>query len=293
MVFFFYEKIGCYMLHATARFFLWKNWMLPHDFPLRENWNPFSTSFCITCLIYDWKKMLSHFLGEYKRGFYGRSRFIWTPATLGIIIRGYFQFHRSVPSVQRVSLVRIAPHLRALIRDYVKSLVCKSHFAEDHFERIRARWVRLPSLDAVLSKLRECHRIVHSVNALCLTTYESLRDDRVISMDFYNAITHFISLRSAASHSGCRRHALPALPRPSSLPSHGSCFLCGAGLTDKIDWNFIPKCSCDSHGEEDEVCVCSSCLDIFADEWMNVSSSAVYIYLRSMNTAGVPSFFYF
>ena len=77
--------------------------------------------------------MLSHFLGEYKRGFYGRSRFIWTPATLGIIIRGYFQFHRSVPSVQRVSLVRIAPHLRALIRDYVKSLVCESHFAEDHF----------------------------------------------------------------------------------------------------------------------------------------------------------------
>jgi len=198
--------------------------------------------------------MLSHFLGQYKRGFYGRSRFIWTPTTLGIIIRGYFQFHRSVPSVQRVSLVRIAPHLQALIRDYVKSLVCESHFAEDHFERIRARWVRLPSLNAVLSKLRECHRIVHSVNALCLATYESLRDDRIISMDFYNAITHFISLRSA-------------LPRPSSLPSHGSCWFCGSSLTDKIDWNFVPKCSCDSHGEEEyEVSACSLCLDKFADE---------------------------
>jgi len=208
-----------------------------------------------------------HFLGEYKRGFYGRSRFIWTQATLGIIIRGYFQFYRSVPSVRQASLVQIAPHLRALIRDYVKSLVCESHFAEDHFERIRARWVRLPSLNAVLSKLRECHRIVPSVNALCLATYESLRDDRIISMDFYNAITHFISMRSAASHFGCRRHALPALPRPSSLPSHGSCFLCGSGLTDKIDWNFVPKCSCDSHGEEEyEVCACSLCLDKFADE---------------------------
>jgi hypothetical protein len=214
-----------------------------------------------------------HFLGEYQRGFYGRSRFIWTQATLGIIIRGYFQFYRSVPSVRQASLVQIAPHLRALIRDYVKSLVCESHFAEDHFERIRARWVRLPSLNAVLSKLRECYRIVPSVNALCLATYESLRDDRIISMDFYNAITHFISLRSAASHSGCRRHALPALPRPSSLPSHGSCWFCGSSLTDKIDWNFVPKCSCDSHGdeEEEEVCACSVCLDIFADElWMNV-----------------------
>lgn len=210
--------------------------------------------------------MVSHFLGEYKRGFYGRSRFVWTPATLGIIIRGYFQFHRSVPSLHRGSLVQIAPHLRTILCEYVKSVVCHSHFDEDQFERIRARWVRLPSLDAVLSKLRECHRIVHSVNALGLATYESLRDDRLISMDFYDAITHFISLRSAASHSGCRRHALPALPRPSSLPSHGSCFLCGSGLTDKIDWNFIPKCSCDSHGEEEEVCVCSLCLDKFADE---------------------------
>jgi hypothetical protein len=92
-----------------------------------------------------------------------------------------------------------------------------------------------------------------------------LRDDRAISLDFYNAITHFISLRSAASHSGCRLHSLPARPRPSSLPSHGSCFFCGSGLTDKIDWNFIPKCECVGYNEE-EVCVCSSCLDIFADD---------------------------
>ena len=188
----------------------------------------------------------------YQRGFYGRSRFVWTPDALGIIIRGYFQFHRSVPSVRRVSLVQIAPHLLALIREYVKS-----HFEEDHFERICARWIRLPSLGAVLLKLRECHRIVHSVNALCLYTYESLRNDRGISLDFYDAITRFTSLRSAASHSGCRLHALPALPRLSSLPSRGSCFFCGSGLTDKIDWNFVPRCECAS--QDDEVCVCSVC----------------------------------
>ena len=191
----------------------------------------------------------------YQRGLYGGSRFVWNEDSLGIIIRGLFQFHRSG---RRLPLHLIAPHLRGLIREYVKS-----HFEEDHFERICARWIRLPSLDAVLSKLRECHRIVHSVNALCLATYESLRDDRAISLDFYNSLMTFISRRSG-SHSGCRLHSLPALPRPSSLPSHGSCFFCGSGLTDKIDWNFIPKCECVGHNEE--VCVCSSCLDIFADD---------------------------
>lgn len=196
----------------------------------------------------------------YQRRCYGRSRFIWTPATLGIIIRGYFQFHRSVPSVRRVSLVQIAPHLRVLIREYVKSSVCMSHLDEHHFERICARWIRLPSLGAVLLKLQECHRIVHSVNALGLYTYESLRDDRVISSYFYDAIITFITQHSDTSHSDCRRHALPALPRPSSLPSLGNCFFCGSGLTDKIDWNFVPKCDCSSTCEEvDEVCVCSVC----------------------------------
>jgi hypothetical protein len=208
------------------------------------------------------------FTQMYRRGFYGRSRFVWTPDTLGIIIRGYFQFHRSVSSVRRVSLVQIAPHLRALIREYVKTVIIHSegntNFAEDHFERICARWVRLPSLGAVLLKLRECHRIIHSVNALCLATYESLRDDRVISSYFYDAIITFITQHSDTSHSDCRRHALPALPRPSSLPSLGNCFFCGSGLTDKIDWNFIPKCECVGYNEE--VCVCSVCLDEIADD---------------------------
>ena len=56
------------------------------------------------------------FLGVYKRGLRGGSRFVWCPATLGIIIRGFFQFHRSGP---RLPLFRIAPHLRSLIRERV------------------------------------------------------------------------------------------------------------------------------------------------------------------------------
>jgi hypothetical protein len=108
-------------------------------------------------------------------------------------------------------------------------------------------------------KLQECHRIVHSVNVLGLYTYESLRDDRVISSYFYDAIITFITQHSDTSHSDCRRHALPALPRPSSLPSLGNCFFCGSGLTDKIDWNFVPRCDCSTCEEVDEVCVCSVC----------------------------------
>lgn len=233
------------MVVIDGVFFLRENWMLPRTI------FPYGKIEILFHLHLIWHT-INMFTQLYQRGFYGRSRFVWTEDVLDIIIRGYFQFHRSVPSVQRVSLVRIAPHLRALIRDYVKS-----HFAEEHFERICARWIRLPSLGAVLLKLRECHRIVHSVNALGNATYESLRNDRVISMDFYNALLTFISRRSA-SHSGCRLHSLPALPRPSSLPSRGSCFFCGSGLTDKIDWNFIPMCYC--VGEEEDVCVCDVCL---------------------------------
>jgi len=246
--------------------------MLPRHFPTgkigcyRAIFPPGKLKYFFILILYDTldTEMMIHQQSIYQRGSYGRSRFIWTPATLGIIIRGYFQFHRLVPSLHRVSLVQIAPHLRVLIREYVKSSVCTSHFDEHRFERICARWIRIPSLGAVLLKLQECHRIVHSVNVLGLYTYESLRDDRIISSYFYDAIMTFITQHSDTSHSDCRRYALPALPRPSSLPSRGSCFFCGSALTDKIDWNFVPRCECVGYNEE--VCVCSSCLDEIADD---------------------------
>ena len=58
--------------------------------------------------------MTRKFGGIYARKLRGPSRFVWTQESLGIIIHGIFQFHRSKP---RLPLHNIAPHLRSLIRD--------------------------------------------------------------------------------------------------------------------------------------------------------------------------------
>jgi hypothetical protein len=210
--------------------------------------------------------MTRTFGGLYARRLRGPSRFVWTQETLGIIIRGLFQFHRGGP---RLPLHKIAPHLRSLIRERVKSVVCASHghsnFSEDHFERICARWIRLPSLGAVLLKLQECSAIASLVGSSSVT-YESLRVDGFISEIIYSAFTHQIS-RIQDSHSGCRLPVLPAIPRPCDQPSWGSCFYCGAGLTDKIDLNLLPKCECLGElAQGEDVCVCSSCVDEIADD---------------------------
>ena len=204
--------------------------------------------------------MTRNFGGIYARKLRGPSRFVWTQHSLGIIIRGIFQFHRRG---DRIPLRDIAPHLRLLIREHVKSVVCASHsysnFSEDHFERICARWIRLPSLGAVLLKLQECSAIASLVGSTS-ATYESLRADGAISKGIYSAFTREIS-RIQDSHSGCRLPVLPAIPRPCALPSWGSCFYCGSGLTDKIDLNSFPKCECLGHEGGEEICVCSSCVD--------------------------------
>jgi hypothetical protein len=196
------------------------------------------------------------FAGIYARKLRRPSRFIWTKESLSIIVRGLFQFHRCGP--HRVSLDVIAPHLRNLIREHIKSVVCESHsnpsWAEEHFERICARWIRLPSLRSVLSKLRLCDGFA-SLVASSEATYESLYADGVISTSIYSAFEYDIS-RFYHSHSGCYLHTLPAIPRPCAHPSFGSCFYCGSGITDKIDMNLLPKCSCN-----DDICVtvCSLC----------------------------------
>lgn len=204
----------------------------------------------------------------YARKLRGTSRFVWTQDTLRIIVRGLFQFHRCGP--RRVSLHTIAPHLRALIRDHVKSIVCASHgnsnWAHDHFERFCDRWIRLPSLGAVLLKLQEFNTYAWLVGSTS-ATYDSLRADGFITRPAYDVFDSEIS-RLHFYHPGCRLRVLPAIPRPCSVPSWGSCFYCGAGLTDKIDFNLLPKCDC--LGElaqgDDDVCVCSSCVDDIADD---------------------------
>lgn len=191
------------------------------------------------------------FLGVYQRGLRGKSRFVWTPDTLGIIIRGFFQFHLSG---RRLPLFRIAPHLRVLIREYVRDDVCWScglggDVASYRFDRVCARWVRLPSLAAVLFKLQECSRFVSAVGVgMSETSYESLRDSGVMSAMFYDVMIREISLRdschSICCPSTCTSYCLAALPVVSSQPVLGYCFICGSGLSDKTDFNFIPRCPC-------------------------------------------------
>ena len=206
-------------------------------------------------------KMSERFLGVYQRGLYGRSRFVWNEDSLGIIIRGLFQFHRSG---HRLPLHLIAPHLRGLIRDYIKGVVCVwdhqyHNWADEHFDLICARWVRLPSLRAVLLKLQECSCFVHLVSTT-EASYRSLHDDGLMPSMFYRAMSLEIS-QMASSHPGCTSFHLPAVPRPSSEPVHGYCFNCGAGLSDKIDLNFIPRCFCLDPYAGGSVSACSLCFE--------------------------------
>ncbi len=211
------------------------------------------------------------FLGVYKRGLRGKSRFVWTDRTLGIIIRGLFQFHRSG---RKLPLHLIAPHLRSLIREHIKTEVSVwnnqyHHWAADHFDRICARWVRLPSLRAVLLKLQECSVFAYLVGST-EASYHSLHDDGFMSDMFYRAMMHEISLKGTL-HSSCRMNTLPAVPIPCLEPVWNNCFTCGRGLTDKIDLNFVPKCSCvtgdgDGDGDGDDMLLCSSCFDELVDD---------------------------
>ena len=205
------------------------------------------------------------FLGMYQRGLRGQSRFVWNDDTLCIIIRGFFQFHRSG---RRLPLHLIAPHLRGLIREYVKDVVVAangySNWAEDHFDIICDRWVRLPSIRAVLLKLQKCSVFAHLVGSTD-ASFRSLRDDGIMPVMFYDAMSRELS-RRGGSHPGCTSFQLPAVPRRSSEPVFGYCFTCGIGLSDKIDFNFIPRCSCLDPDAGGSVSVCSLCFDTYVDD---------------------------
>jgi hypothetical protein len=210
-------------------------------------------------------QMSLSFLGVYQRGLRGSSRFVWNEDSLGIIIRGLFQFHRSG---RRLPLHLIAPHLRGLIREYVKDVVCESNrysnWAEDHFERICDRWVRLPSLRAVLLKLQEFSVFMYLVSSTD-ASYRSLHDDGRMPLMFYRAMSLELS-RKVSSHPNCTSYLLAAVPRPSSEPVFGYCFTCGVGLSDKIDFNFIPRCCCLDPDAGGSVSVCSLCFDTYVDD---------------------------
>lgn len=205
------------------------------------------------------------FLGVYQRGLRGPSRFVWNEDSLGIIIRGLFQFHRSG---RRLPLHLIAPHLRGLIREYVKDVVCESNgysnWAEYQFDIVCDRWVRLPSLRAVLLKLQEFSVFMYLVSST-EASYRSLHDDGRMPLMFYRAMSLEMS-RMSSSHPNCTSFRLPAVPRPSSEPVFGYCFTCGAGLSDKIDFNFIPRCCCLDPDAGGSVSVCSLCFDTYVND---------------------------
>ena len=198
------------------------------------------------------------FLGGYKRGLRGKSRFVWTDSTLRIIIRGYFQFHRFG---RKLPLHLIAPHLRSLICERVKLDLCVwdgeyHNWAEVHFDHICHRWVHLPSVKAVLLKLQEFSGFAYLTRTM-EASYRSLHDDGLMSHKFYHAIELEMS-RMNSLHPGCKSNTLPAVPIPCDEPVYEHCFACGRGLTDKIDLNLVPRCDC---GNPDDMCLlCSSCI---------------------------------
>jgi hypothetical protein len=205
------------------------------------------------------------FLGVYQRGLRGGSRFVWCIDTLRIIIRGFFQFHRSG---RRLPLHLIAPHLRGLIREHVKDVVVAangySNWAEGQFDIICDRWVRLPSIRAVLLKLQKCSVFAHLVSTT-EASYQSLRDDGIMPVMFYDAMSRELS-QMGRTHPGCTSYLLAAVPRVSTEAVFGYCFTCGIGLSDKVDFNFIPRCCCLDPDAGGSVSVCSSCFDTYVDD---------------------------
>ena len=198
------------------------------------------------------------FLGDYKRGLRGKSRFVWTASTLCIIIQGYFQFHRSG---RKLPLHLIAPHLRSLICENVKHDLCVwddqyHNWAADHFDRICHRWVHLPSVKAVLLKLQEFSRFAYLTRTM-EASYRSLHDDGMMTDKFYYAIDLEMS-RMNSLHPSCKSITLPAVPIPCAEPVYDHCFACGIGLSDKIDLNLVPRCEC--LGDDDTCLLCSSCI---------------------------------
>jgi len=197
------------------------------------------------------------FLGGYKRGLRGKSRFVWTDSTLRIIIRGYFQFHRFG---RKLPLHLIAPHLRSLIRERIKLDLCVwdgeyHNWAADHFDHIGHRWVHLPSVKAVLLKLQEFSKFAYLTRTM-EASYRSLHDDGLMSDKFYHAIELEMS-RMNSLHPSCKSITLPAVPIPCDEPVFDHCFACGRGLSDKIDLNLVPQCDC---LDPDHMCLlCSSC----------------------------------
>ena len=244
--------LWCFFLLLTASVYACVLQFLPIKLKCFSNFIMIGSVFAVT--------MSLSFLGDYKRGLRGKSRFVWTDSTLCIIIQGYFQFHRSG---RKLPLHVIAPHVRSLICENVKLHLCVwndqyHNWAADHFDRVCRRWVHLPSVKAVLLKLQEFSRFAYLTRSTEVS-YRSLHDDGLMTDKFYYAIDLEMS-RMNSLHPSCKSNTLPAVPIPCAEPVYDHCFACGIGLSDKIDLNLVPRCDC--LGDDDTCLLCSSCIGV-------------------------------
>ena len=230
--------------------------------------------------------MTKGFGGDYQRRLRGKSRFVWTDMELRTIICGLFRYHRSK---RQGPLVEIAPLLRSHICEYVKNHVCGFHnnsgWAEGHYERICARWIRLPSLRAVVLKLQLYSQFVKNVvHGLTKSSYQKMREKMrvsgsgmtIMSGEFYTAFKLFNDIL----HNNCyheEQHCrsmpliLPARPMLTFEPVYGYCYTCGVGLSDAIVFKFVPRRCCLGLFDHrrirgDDVCLCSGCIDTYVDD---------------------------
>jgi len=221
---------------------------------------------------------MKNFGRMYQRNLRGKSRFVWCENTVGIIIRGNLQFHRS-PG-QKKSIHQSAPHLRSLICEYVKNSVCSfngnSGWAEDHYERIHDRWIRTPSLRAVVLKLQTCSRFVDiMVHGLTKPSYDEMRKSGIMIprmvYSVFNEMAHERRYHALECGSLCPFMSLPAIPQLTFEPVYGYCYTCGIGISDSVDFNFIPRHCCMGLFDlkkvcGEDVCLCSGCIAEYVDD---------------------------
>ena len=210
-------------------------------------------------------------LGTYKRGRLGRCKFVWTPAELELVSLGFRQFHSSQDD-------DVVIHIHHLIRSSVKtsaishamkqcekaafrcfnfsSFSRKLHAAFlDDFDRIVARWIRIPSLAAVRCKLRQC-AILATMPHTILTRVFSV--SKLHQQTFHMIHERAKSLRHADAP--CHFYDLPCVPTDNQLYQYGHCFRCGTGLDWESDINFAHLCTCQTaQHDEFDICVCNDC----------------------------------
>lgn len=203
-------------------------------------------------------------LGTYKRRRVGRrGSFIWTSSELEMLCIGYRQLSKGFP------LHTIAKHLQELLRNSIKRTIvsnamkeCESVAGfttttyqkfrcafEEEVERIASRWIRFPSYNAILYKLRQC-----AILAIAPDYTERIYS---VSKEHQKTWQMLIDRENSCEHK-CHFYDLPMVAQDTKLHKYGSCFCCGVGLDDKSEINFVNSCYCLT-AEIDNVIVCESC----------------------------------